>query len=634
MNSNVRSLFDTMQFDLPPVTASSKRAPVPEFDEQQPPGIITNRNQNEVVDTYLCYLFFSGQFAKDGYLQVIPEQVRKYVANNVPYYIQQEAAREHVVNAMIEMDRKNNTSHYNDYTKSFKKYVPYSEITTLVRVNTIGDSDDPGWGLDDMFMSLTDSPAYIDQALKSGYFAGAAGAPVIVQAFKAEYTIPLFSATVALVVHHQLRGKLNENVVLDALSEYNQAARNVEREIDPIRKDKTVNRINTMLARVETLIPPPEPAPLPVSNQMNEDPAPVVPVVSVAEAEAVVQQQVAAVAEQAAAQIVNVVSEAQQEVANVVQAARQEHAEIVEQIVQKAEEIHANQIEEIKQVAEHEHAKQMSDLEEAANAEHQRLMAVAKQELEMMEAAKEESDRKLAQAAAIANSAVAANREANSNADGLILEVEALEAEKLALLEKTKLLEEQLAKKRSLYAQVPKPIVIEQYQAPEPAKITPKPVVEQYLKPEPAKITPKPIVEQYVQPMPAKITPKPMVEQPTAAPAVIYDQTFPTSPLYEALAVSKAIQYTTLPSNKMYTKLPAEIYQLPQPAQPTRNDSELEKAKRIARKWWAAHPKGKKRDINLRNQKVVTKAANYVPSKNDFRGVDLFRNSVSVNRKK
>lgn len=50
--------------------------------------------------------------------------------------------------------------------------------------------------------------------------------------------------------------------------------------------------------------------------------------------------------------------------------------------------------------------------------------------------------------------------------------------------------------------------------------------------------------------------------------------------------------------------------------------TEKQKAEEKAKKWWTNHPGGKTRDKSVTAKKVVTKAAEYEPSKNDFRGVD------------
>lgn len=50
--------------------------------------------------------------------------------------------------------------------------------------------------------------------------------------------------------------------------------------------------------------------------------------------------------------------------------------------------------------------------------------------------------------------------------------------------------------------------------------------------------------------------------------------------------------------------------------------TEKQKAEEKAKKWWTNHPGGKTRDKNVTAKKVVTKAAEFEPSKNDFRGVD------------
>jgi len=56
---------------------------------------------------------------------------------------------------------------------------------------------------------------------------------------------------------------------------------------------------------------------------------------------------------------------------------------------------------------------------------------------------------------------------------------------------------------------------------------------------------------------------------------------------------------------------------------PAQAPTELQKAQAKADAHWAKHPRGKAQDLKYKNQKVVTTAAEYNPSKNDFPGVDL-----------
>lgn len=71
----------------------------------------------------------------------------------------------------------------------------------------------------------------------------------------------------------------------------------------------------------------------------------------------------------------------------------------------------------------------------------------------------------------------------------------------------------------------------------------------------------------------------------------------------------------------------ATLPKLSAPAAPavtfrTRTVTEREKAQAIARARWALHPKAEATDKGIQAKKVVTKAADYVPEKNDFAGVD------------
>lgn len=80
--------------------------------------------------------------------------------------------------------------------------------------------------------------------------------------------------------------------------------------------------------------------------------------------------------------------------------------------------------------------------------------------------------------------------------------------------------------------------------------------------------------------------------------------------------------------------VPAAVTPVEQPKSVWDDESELQKAMAIAKAHWAKHPLAKKRDLELKNQKVVTTAAEYVPGKTDFPGVDLGSKIIKRKTKK
>lgn len=95
------------------------------------------------------------------------------------------------------------------------------------------------------------------------------------------------------------------------------------------------------------------------------------------------------------------------------------------------------------------------------------------------------------------------------------------------------------------------------------------------------------------------------------------------------------MQPLTLIDQQQKSRAPGAPAAAPPPSteqQPSQNQAK--KAQAIANKWWKEHPRGKSRDMNSTSKKVVTSAKDYVPSKNDFRGLDDGSNPMMVKWRK
>lgn len=594
----------TMALDLPGITALRRDAQVPAISDYDPPGIITNRDQDEVVDAYLSYLFFDNWFLIDEYMQTMPQRIKQFITNNVPPYKQQEGVRKQLVEWLKAIDAQDGTNEFVDFTTPFTKY-SFNNAKSLF----IGNIDDPGWSITDIMDGVTSTPQTIEKVRKHGKFQAAQQASMALQAFNSEYRLPYFASLISVVENQRLMSfnKFNENMIQDALRELKETGAKVyEKETNAANRNRKLQKINTLTNKVLNTAPAIPDAVVNVEAQPQPEPQlqqPVAQVVPVEQAEAAVI---------AAVQEVNL----------------QANAAIVE-MQANANADHEAKMEDLRQRAEAEHNQKVAELKAVAESNYAAQMAAAEAEIKAAEAKAEEAMR-------LANELAA-----------------------------------QLQAKKSAYAQVPQPAMsidapltaptlidipaqsvtaptLIDMQPPAPAVVTPTfntinlgltepkpatgpppasattlvaPVTEYELMEmkQPAQL-PKVQVEQYVKPAPAAISPQ---IQPTSTMTPTYDTVAKPAIVYDKLAAEQPY----IPSERLLTAL--------REARTTvvKHKTELEKAKAIAAKWWKAHPRAEAQDKGLKNQKVVTKAADYVPGKTDFRGVDLFSNSKSQNKK-
>lgn len=153
---------------------------------------------------------------------------------------------------------------------------------------------------------------------------------------------------------------------------------------------------------------------------------------------------------------------------------------------------------------------------------------------------------------------------------------------------------------------------------PAPANAPPPPTTPTLLEPTPVVATPAiaaPVATPVVTPAvvePVKPTAKPLPQLPQVSMLEVNKLKEEIAKLKEAISKHQTSKPTAKPTAAKTTTA----------AKPAQKKTELTKAKQIAKEWWDKHPRAKSQDMALSNKNVVTKAADYVPGKTDFKGVD------------
>ena len=611
-----------MALDLPPITALRQEPEPASRDDYQPPGITTNFHQDDVVDGYLSVFFFTGGFANDATIAAVPELVRSYVQHNLPPYSEQQNFREQIMSAMRVMDEQDNSSEFRDFTTPFSR-------RTLARAQTIGDFDDPGWSIEDMIIALIDDSNTLKRVRKHGYFPGVDNALAALKGFSSQYALPTFATTI-LAVQQTDRPQWEIASIEAAHTMVNNAAQvqNVQWSPQKLKRQQTlVNIVDRRSPPLEK--PVNEPAPgvptLPTITFEPQQPAPGVPTVAFQPpqpAPGVPVEQVEQIVEQKVEEIKQMAREEHaQKVEELKQVANIEHA----QIIQQKEAQHQQEVEALKQVAEANHAELLRQWQEEARAEMMRIQA--------------ELDR-TAQRLREKYAQVPPMREQYVKPEPAVTSTPTMPT----------LLDVQPQQKSGNTMEIdvgpPQPVV---FVEPAPVQVEAPPLQAQtsLVKPSVAAVsTVTPItvsqasVAKVVEAKTGVAATVAPVNVPTTkydtAPAVVTPVAAPVATPVPEPVLAPVVAPSPAPAPFTYIELPPEVRKLVSATRSRAQQShktELEKAKAKASRWWKAHPRAEAQDKALKNQKVVTKAADYVPSKTDFKGVDLLRNSKSRAKK-